>query len=113
MADDTPLPLGGAQCPLSAGARPHIACISQHALQGLQLLPWPPCSPDLSPIEHIWDMIGCHLQTLPLPPSEDALWQMVDRESRAIPQDAIYTLIDSVPGRVALCITVHGGPTTY
>lgn len=94
-------------------ARPHTARISQRALQGVQMLSWPPFSPDLSPIEHIWDVIGRHLQTLPLPRSEDELWQMVDREWRAIPQDAIRTLIDSVPRRVASCIAVHGGPTTY
>ena len=94
-------------------ARPHTARISQHALQGVQLLPWPPVSPELSPIEHIWDVIGRRLQTLPPPRSADELWHVVDREWRAIPQDTIRTLIDSVPRRVASCIASHGGPTTY
>lgn len=79
----------------------------------VEMLPWPPFSPDLSPIEHIWDVIGRHLQTLPVLHSEDELWQMVDREWRAIPQEAIRALIDSVPIRVASCIAAHGGPTTY
>ncbi|UYV61709.1 hypothetical protein LAZ67_1006079 [Cordylochernes scorpioides] len=35
------------------------------------------------------------------------------REWRAIPQDAIRTLIDSLPRRVAACIAVRGGPTCY
>ncbi|UYV82793.1 hypothetical protein LAZ67_22000875 [Cordylochernes scorpioides] len=34
---------------------------------------------------------------------------MVEREWRAIPQDAIRTLIDSLPRRVAACIAVRGG----
>ncbi|UYV67828.1 hypothetical protein LAZ67_5002162 [Cordylochernes scorpioides] len=34
-------------------ARPHTARISQQALQDVQMLPWSPCSPDLSPIEHV------------------------------------------------------------
>ncbi|UYV80681.1 hypothetical protein LAZ67_19001368 [Cordylochernes scorpioides] len=38
--------------------------------------------------------------------SKDELWQMVEREWRAIPQDAIRTLIDSLPRRVAACIAV-------
>ncbi|UYV61983.1 hypothetical protein LAZ67_1007305 [Cordylochernes scorpioides] len=74
-------------------------------LQGM--LPWPPYSPDLSPIEHVWDIIGRRLHALPQPRSEDELWQMVEREWRAIPQDAIRTLIDSLPRRVAACIAVR------
>ncbi|UYV65046.1 Transposase [Cordylochernes scorpioides] len=93
--------------------RPHTARISQQALQDVQMLPWPPFSPDLSPIEHVWDIIGRRLHALPQPRSEDELWQMVEREWRAIPQDAIRTLIDSLPRRVAACIAVRGGPTCY
>ncbi|UYV82730.1 hypothetical protein LAZ67_22000686 [Cordylochernes scorpioides] len=88
-------------------ARPHTARISQQALQDVPMLPWPPYSPDLSPIEHVWDIIGRRLHALPQPRSEDELWQMVEREWRAIPQDAIRTLIDSLPRRVAACIAVH------
>ncbi|KFM65626.1 Transposable element Tc1 transposase, partial [Stegodyphus mimosarum] len=89
-------------------ARPHTACICQHALQGIQMLPWPPYSPDLSPIEHVWDVIGHRLQTLPLPRSEGELWQMVEREWRVIPQDIIRSLIESTPRRVSSCIAVRG-----
>ncbi|UYV66492.1 hypothetical protein LAZ67_4001868, partial [Cordylochernes scorpioides] len=88
-------------------ARPHTARISQQALQDVQMLPWPPYSPDLSPIEHVWDIIGRRLHAFPQPRSEDELWQMVEREWRAIPQDAIRTLIDSLPRRVAACIAVR------
>ncbi|UYV62692.1 hypothetical protein LAZ67_2001586 [Cordylochernes scorpioides] len=88
-------------------ARPHTARISQQALQDAQMLPWPPYSPDLSPIEHVWDIIGRRLHALPQPRSEDELWQMVETELRAIPQDAIRTLIDSLPRRVAACIAVR------
>ncbi|UYV77658.1 hypothetical protein LAZ67_15001840 [Cordylochernes scorpioides] len=94
-------------------ARPHTARISQQALQDVQMLPWRPYSPDLSPIEHVWDIIGRRLHALPQPRSEDELWQMVEREWRAILQDVIRTLIDSLPRRVAACIAVRGGPTCY
>ncbi|KFM57473.1 Transposable element Tcb1 transposase, partial [Stegodyphus mimosarum] len=87
--------------------RPHSARICQHALQGIQMLLWPPYSPDLSPIEHVWDVIGRRLQILPLPRSEDELRQMVEREWRSIPQDTIRTLIDSMPRRVSSCIAVR------
>ncbi|UYV65361.1 hypothetical protein LAZ67_3004051 [Cordylochernes scorpioides] len=88
-------------------ARPHTARISQQALQDVQMLPWPPYSPYLSPIEHVWDIIGRRLHALPQPRSEDELWQMVEREWRAIPQDAIRTLIGSLPRRVAACIAAE------
>ncbi|UYV63477.1 Transposase [Cordylochernes scorpioides] len=57
-------------------APPHTARISQQALQDVQILPWPPYSPDRSPIEHVWDIIGRRLHALPQPRSEDELWQM-------------------------------------
>ncbi|UYV84862.1 hypothetical protein LAZ67_X003755 [Cordylochernes scorpioides] len=94
-------------------AQPHTARISQQALQDVQMLPWPPYSPDLSPIEHVWDIIGGRLHALPQPRSEDELWQMVEREWRAIPQDAIRTLIDSLPRRVAACIAVRGSTCPF
>ncbi|UYV62647.1 hypothetical protein LAZ67_2001411 [Cordylochernes scorpioides] len=61
-------------------ARPHTARISQQALQDVQMLPWPPYSPDISPIEHVWDIIGRRLHALPQPRSEDELWQMGEGE---------------------------------
>ncbi|UYV84535.1 hypothetical protein LAZ67_X002492 [Cordylochernes scorpioides] len=94
-------------------ARPHTARISQQALQDVQMLPWPPYSPDLSPIEHVWDIVGRRLHALPQRRSEDELWQMVEREWRLIPQDAIRTLIDSLPRRVAACIAVRGYPRYF
>ncbi|UYV73133.1 hypothetical protein LAZ67_10001914 [Cordylochernes scorpioides] len=59
-------------------ARPHTARISQQALQDVQMLLWPPYSPDLSPFEHVWDIIGRRLHALPQPRSEDELWQMTN-----------------------------------
>ncbi|UYV84045.1 Transposase [Cordylochernes scorpioides] len=58
-------------------ARPQTARISQQALQDMKMLPWPPYSPDLSPIEHVWDIIGRRLHALPQPRSEDELWQIL------------------------------------
>ncbi|KFM70162.1 Transposable element Tcb1 transposase, partial [Stegodyphus mimosarum] len=50
-------------------ARPHTARIvkSFFAAQQVQLLPWPACSPDMSPIEHVWDVIGRRLARDPRP----------------------------------------------
>ncbi|GFT83926.1 hypothetical protein TNCV_2020081 [Trichonephila clavipes] len=50
-------------------ARPHVAktvrdfCSTQH----MQLLPWPAYSPDMSPIKHVWDLVGQRLARDPRP----------------------------------------------
>ncbi|GFU71279.1 DDE_3 domain-containing protein [Trichonephila clavipes] len=46
-------------------ARPHTARFSQDFLSNFQTLPWPACSPDLSPVEHVWNQLkhprpSCH-----------------------------------------------------
>ncbi|GFV34357.1 DDE_3 domain-containing protein [Trichonephila clavipes] len=46
-------------------ARPHTARVSQDFLRHFQTLPWPTRSPDLSPVEDVWDplkrqMPSCH-----------------------------------------------------
>ncbi|GFU75394.1 transposable element Tc1 transposase [Trichonephila clavipes] len=46
-------------------ARPHTARVAQDFLRHFQTLPWPARSPDLSPVEHVWDQLkrqmpSCH-----------------------------------------------------
>ncbi|GFV60650.1 transposable element Tcb2 transposase [Trichonephila clavipes] len=46
-------------------ARPHTARVAQDFLRHFQALPWPARSPDLSPVEHVWDQLkrqmpSCH-----------------------------------------------------
>ncbi|GFV19251.1 uncharacterized protein TNCV_484451 [Trichonephila clavipes] len=43
-------------------ARPYTARLSQQCLQGYDVLPWSARSPDLSPIEHVWNALGRQLQ---------------------------------------------------
>ena len=41
-------------------ARPHVARICRQFLNriNVNVLPWPAVSPDINPIEHIWDYLG-------------------------------------------------------
>ncbi|GFW95412.1 transposable element Tc1 transposase [Trichonephila clavipes] len=72
--------------------------------------PLPACSPDLSPVEHVWvqlkrQMPSCHsLHDLELAVQD--LWAH-------LPQDNIRCLINSMPDRVAACFAAGGGPTRY
>ncbi|GFU39355.1 transposable element Tcb2 transposase [Trichonephila clavipes] len=42
-------------------ARPHTARVAQDFLRHFQTLPWPARSPDLSPVEHVWDRLKWHM----------------------------------------------------
>ncbi|GFY08048.1 transposable element Tc1 transposase [Trichonephila clavipes] len=91
-------------------ARPHTARVAQDFLRQFQTLPWLVRSPDLSPVEHVWDQLkrpiaSCHsVHDLELAVQD--LWAH-------LPQDNIRCLINSMPDRVAACIAARGGPTGY
>ncbi|GFV18704.1 transposable element Tcb2 transposase [Trichonephila clavipes] len=91
-------------------ARPHKARVVQDFLCHLQTLPWPARSPDLSPVEFMWDQLkrqipSCHsVHDLELAVQD--LWAH-------LPQDNIRCLINSMSDHVAVCIAAGGGPTRY
>ncbi|GFW51663.1 transposable element Tcb2 transposase [Trichonephila clavipes] len=91
-------------------ARPHTARVAQDFLRHFQTLPWPARSPNLSPVEHVWDqlkrqMLSCHsVQDLELAVQD--LWVH-------LPQDNIRCLINSMPDCVAACFAAGGGPIRY
>ncbi|GFX96608.1 DDE_3 domain-containing protein [Trichonephila clavipes] len=97
---------GGA---LQDNARPHTARVAQDFLRHFWTLPWPARSPDLFPVEHVWDQLkrftSCH--------SVHNLELAVQGLCSDLPQDNIRCLINSMPDRVAACIAAGGGPTRY
>ncbi|GFW67291.1 hypothetical protein TNCV_3337921 [Trichonephila clavipes] len=50
-------------------ARPHVLKTVRDfcSAQRMQLLPWPAYSSDMSPIEHVWDLVGLRLARDPRP----------------------------------------------
>ena len=75
---------------------------------------WPACSPDMNPIEHVWDALGRRVAGRQPPPQtlqelERALLEEWDR----IPQLVINSLIDSMPQRCSTLLAVCGNHTPY
>lgn len=97
-------------------ARPHTAHVTLEFLaqNNVLQLPWPARSPDLNPIEHVWDMMDRKLRRLPHPPNTlEELRQQLQVAWNELPQEAIDHLISSMPRRVTECIRVHGDATHY
>ncbi|GFW54625.1 transposable element Tcb2 transposase [Trichonephila clavipes] len=90
-------------------ARPHTA-IAQDFLHHFQTLPWAARSPDLSPVEHVWDQLK---REMPSCHSVHDLELVVQDLWAHLPQDNIRCLINSMPGHVTACIAAGGGPTCY
>uniref|UniRef100_A0A4W5KKF7 HTH cro/C1-type domain-containing protein n=1 Tax=Hucho hucho TaxID=62062 RepID=A0A4W5KKF7_9TELE len=83
-------------------ARPHVAGVCQQFLreEGIDAMDWPARSPDLNPIEHIWDIMSRSIHQRHVAPQTvqelaDALVQVWEE----IPQETIHHLIRSMPRR--------------
>ncbi|GFU18867.1 transposable element Tcb1 transposase [Trichonephila clavipes] len=101
----------GSQEPFfNANARAHTARMSQNYLRTVTTVPWPDRSPDLSPIEHIWDHLGWRVGH---PASLNELEARLQRIWNEISQDIIHNLHASMPDRIASCIRASGGATGY
>jgi transposase len=80
----------------------------------VRLLDWPAQSPDLNPIEHLWDHLKRRLSRYEqVPTSMDELWQRVQTEWTNIPVEECVKLIESMPRRVAAVLEAKGGYTKY
>jgi hypothetical protein len=78
----------------------------------IPVLTWPARSPDLNPIEHVWDILGRRMQQR-VCGNLNQLFNALREEWDAIPQEDLDHLIASMPRRVGMVIEKHGGHTRY
>lgn len=97
-------------------ARPHTARVVRTFLEEneIDVLPWPAQSPDLNPIEHLWDTLGrAILRQNVVFNTREQLFDCLSAEWNAIAQDQIDNLILSMPRRCRAVINNRGGHTLY
>ncbi|KAL6466679.1 hypothetical protein MHYP_G00244830 [Metynnis hypsauchen] len=77
-------------------------------------LDWPAQSPDLNPMEHLWDELEQRLrERLFRPTSVSDLINALQEEWAKIPISTLLNIVESLPRRVEAVITAKGGPTSY
>ena len=97
-------------------ACPHTARVSMKFLQAqnVNCMHWPSLSPDMAPIEHVWDALGRRVDNRPVKPTTGAtLRQALLEEWNNMPQRIIQNNILSMGRRCVACITTRGGHTKY
>ena len=85
-----------------------------HHLQAtaIETLPWPARSPDLNPIEHLWDILGRQVRSRD-PQNLQELTQALHEEWQRIPMFKIRRVIISMGRRLQTVIQAGGGYTRY
>lgn len=97
-------------------ARPHRARVVTDLLrqEAIDTLQWPAMSPDMNPIEHLWDVIGRKIQARN-PPCQNLnqLRAALVEEWQRIPIGTLRRLVQGMRRRVAELYRKRGGYTTY
>ncbi|GFY28220.1 transposable element Tcb2 transposase [Trichonephila clavipes] len=82
--------------------------------EDIERMDWPARSPDLNPIEHVWDFLGRRLAARTIPPvTIRELRLALQDEWEAMPQQLIDTLILSMGRRCETCLAVRGDHIPY
>ncbi|GFT00838.1 transposable element Tcb2 transposase [Trichonephila clavipes] len=82
--------------------------------EGIQRLVWPARSPDLNPIENVWDALGRQVAGRNYPPTnKNTLIRALTEEWDKLRQQLLDNVVQSMVRRVECCITLHGGHIPY
>jgi len=94
--------------------------LSKHATKwfekhGMEVMDWPPQSPDLSPIEHLWKYIKEHLRNdyRDHPTSAGELWRRVKEIWDNVDSAYCRSLVESMPERIATVLKAKGKWTRF
>ncbi|KAL0172316.1 hypothetical protein M9458_032627, partial [Cirrhinus mrigala] len=79
---------------------------------GITVLNWPANSPDLNPIENLWDIVKRKLRDA-RPNTLDELKAAIEASWASITSQQCHRLIASMPRRIEAVISAKGFPTKY
>ncbi|KFM65274.1 Transposable element Tcb2 transposase, partial [Stegodyphus mimosarum] len=97
-------------------ARPHRTLAVEELLESEDItrMDWPSYSPDLNPIERVWDALGRRIVARLHPPENtQQLKQMLIEEWALLPQEMLHQLVLSMRRRCEATIAVRGGHAPY
>ena len=96
-------------------ARPHVARICRQFLNrnNVNVPTWPAVSPDMNPIEQIWDYLGRKVRARGNVHNLRDLVNALIQEWNNIPDVVIRRYVRSMRGRLAACINSRCGHTRY
>lgn len=106
---------GHAQIFQQDNARPHVARHTMGVLRAnnVNTLDWPAKSPDLFPIEHLWDHLGRKVRERNDVNNVADLERALRQEWNRVPMAVIQRLISSMRRRCEAVCAVNGGHTRY
>ncbi len=94
----------------------HTALLTKQWFEdnSIRVLDWPAQSPDLNPIEHLWNEMDRRLRRLETPVrTQDQVWDAIQKIWVELGNDVCKKLVDTMPARINDVIRANGGYTRW